>query len=138
MKTRLGFVSNSSSSSFFIVGTGNQDIVQVLWNRAGPARKRGCDHPEVDTKYCGQCGEPMWIEDEGNGLCQGGFTDDKSGLSFYGSDEPNYVGIDAAQLFKNGSSYDHIISLFVNACKKAKVDVKERDIDIHYGEAGNG
>ena len=75
MKIRNGYVSNSSTSSFVLVGFfTNDDEVSLAEKLFGseetfpkekpPTRVRGCQHEESDAKYCSQCGRPMWIEKE--------------------------------------------------------------------------
>jgi hypothetical protein len=77
MKIRSGFVSNSSTSSFCLIGfevAGSEneifeklfkdlpEVAEILRLRDKPYKKRACSHSETHHKYCGECGQPMWIE----------------------------------------------------------------------------
>jgi len=81
MKTRLGVVSNSSTSSFVVVGFlldseafPLKKIMSVIWGnepdfpKEDPAeRKRGCMHKEVQgAKFCPECGKETWVENPYN------------------------------------------------------------------------
>ncbi len=67
MKTRNGFVSNSSSSSFVIVGfslPSKFNYVKELLNDIKPLKKkiRGCKHSETKNNFCPKCGIRTWTE----------------------------------------------------------------------------
>ena len=54
---------------------------------------RSCEHPETETKYCSECGSPMWIEDfsgkeELNDILFSGYN----GVDFAEVDGNFYVG----------------------------------------------
>ena len=75
MKTRNGFVSNSSSASFVLIGFevdslrfSREDILQRICPGKIPPKpetekKRGCTHLEIEALFCPECGKSMWIED---------------------------------------------------------------------------
>jgi len=109
MKTRNGFVSNSSSSSFVCAGFSIDesmlpDIVEKLWSskdkvqeilalRNGPDKKRGCSHDESQAQFCSQCGAQTWIPIDVESIVQGRLNDmmwdlnGTDGISIYHGDE---------------------------------------------------
>jgi hypothetical protein len=85
LKLRNGFVSNSSTSSFVVIGflvdscDSIDDIALVeefgctcssLTKKINeyksllglPEKSRGCEHAEMDANFCPECGKPMWVE----------------------------------------------------------------------------
>ena len=63
MKTRSGFVSNSSSSSFCIFGieTVYKQVLEIL--QLGPQKIAGCKHEfnREEANFCPECGKKAWI-----------------------------------------------------------------------------
>jgi len=77
MKIRLGMVSNSSTSSFVVVGYGidnkmfsREKIMEAVWGNESDfpkkepsEKKRGCVHPETKgARFCPECGKPTWVD----------------------------------------------------------------------------
>jgi len=69
MKSRQGFVSNSSTTSFSVFGVYIKNEENFLNTLLGPKKVTqtpGCTH-ELDreaVKFCPNCGAPAWIIDE--------------------------------------------------------------------------
>lgn len=115
MKTRIGFVSNSSSSSFLIVGF-NAYAQKGLFAQILEADGRS-------------------ESDEFN-LCYGR-EDSPSGLVYFGCDcEPSYVGIDIKELMET-MTLPKIKEHFCKFIKeKFGVEVPLAAVGLHYGEIG--
>jgi len=65
MKTRQGFVSNSSTTSFSVYGIYVEDsdaLMDKLMGEKKVTKTKGCKH-EFDrekSKFCPECGQPAW------------------------------------------------------------------------------
>lgn len=104
MKTRVGFVSNSSSTSFCIFGTliGEELLAEKLMNfKPGVSKIPNCHH-KIDrekVKYCPECGKPVYKEVEIETPSDEDLEEACSniGLDLYriceGEDEGLYVGV---------------------------------------------
>jgi hypothetical protein len=106
MKTRIGFVSNSSSCSFCVYGV-NLDISEVQEKLKVEvdlsAKTRACSCKDINEKdpYCSKCGCSMWKSYErwetdqllSNNIAQ---ALHKHNLEYYASYESDYcvVGLD--------------------------------------------
>lgn len=67
------------------------------------AKDRGCHHPESESKFCSECGKPMWIEREEFSPILEPFRDtEKEGsITFYTTchnDKLHYCGIFIAKV----------------------------------------
>lgn len=81
MKTRNGFVSNSSSSSFAVFGIiapEPEDLEKLLFGESVADIKKeplpGCEHDfdRKKCKFCPECGNPAWLEPEEDEDCDYG------------------------------------------------------------------
>jgi len=70
MKTRIGFVSNSSTTSFVIYGV-QVKLTDALYEKflgkkEEPKKEVGCEHKfdREKAKYCPTCGSESWVEEE--------------------------------------------------------------------------
>ena len=95
MKIRNGFVSNSSSTSFCIVGI---DINPYYEKDKHPVK-------EILLNILTKNGKKdMWDYDD----FWGGSLDLGDGLAAYGSEEFEYIGIDVLENFKRGMTFEEM------------------------------
>lgn len=69
MKARLGFVSNSSTSSFCIFGVQYDSMsaaIKALGIEGEPGQVDGCDHEfdRIAMKFCPECGEAAYVTED--------------------------------------------------------------------------
>jgi hypothetical protein len=111
MKIRQGFVSNSSSSSFLIIGTKDSDLIQRL-----------AEKDNFDGSNSGY-----------------GFAGDGDKLMYYGNqydgdwDSGSVAGLDGQlilEMMTLPQARVHVQKIF----QSLGVDVDEDEIDLHYGE----
>jgi len=117
MKIRQGFVSNSSSSSFLIIGIENDYLLKEITEKAGLTKEN----------YYGD----------------GEYKDDND-IIFVGAiintytkkiEDFEYIGIEAKQLLKQGKTFDEVKKDFIKKIKtNYGIDIPEKEIDILYGE----
>lgn len=114
MKVRNGFVSNSSSSNFLIVGVrGSQKLAQLA---------------KADK----------W--EEGWGGYHTGNTLIFLGNDYdYENDKPSnfapyYAGVEAEQDLKNGKTIPELRKEFIEKAKVLGVTFTEGEVDLYYGE----
>lgn len=148
MKIRSGFVSNSSSSSFCIIGVTSQwaeRLAKAEGKNYSQERETklvpGCKCNTKRDEFCPKCGSPknktVEVEPtkELNYLSYG--TDLGKVVNFYGGSELQYAGIDAEEILE-GMSIKQARKHFVDLVeKKLKVKIPVDQIDFHYGEAGS-
>lgn len=113
MKTRVGFVSNSSSSSFCIIGVDDPDIAMEL------AKMEGLVDPDGYT--------PL-----GHGYAVG------SVVNIYGYEKPYWAGIPAEELLKKMTIPKAIRHFKALIKEKFHITIPLGDIGFYYGEAGDG
>ena len=147
MKIRNGFVSNSSSSSFCIIGI-DGCLVSKLSKAEGlnfpetgyqeTEMVRGCNHNIKNGKsnFCSKCGKPIWIEKYKEveydmlsyGHCKG------KTLEFYGRDYPVYCGMDAEGLLQDKNLVEAKEYFCLLIKEKYDIDICVDNVKLLYGE----
>jgi hypothetical protein len=122
MKIRTGFVSNSSSSSFLIIGTNKSHIIKNLLEK----------DKDLDCHDCSY-----------------GVTESERGINYYGgyfgSDVkeeniqlPDYAGIEAKEMLEK-ETVSELRKYFVGLVKrKYGIEIEDEDVDLFYGETSTG
>ena len=115
MKMRSGFVSNSSSTSFCVIGTSSKEYVNRLADAEG------------------------FLFDASNwNLLSWGQAEGKV-ITFYGSDHEAYVaGIDATKVLAHRSIAEARKWFQLEIGTLLGVNIPLNEIDLYYGEAGSG
>ncbi len=123
MKTRQGFVSNSSSSSFCIVGIPinheEEDDFDLL--------KAVGFFPE-DAEY-GDDNLNLWPDY--------GVQEVQGNLLVIGSEEPDWIGIAADDWLNKDYTVAQIGAMFLTTLRDYGYECSAKP-QLHYGEAGNG
>lgn len=126
MKIRTSFVSNSSSSSYLLVGvaTGTKSFNQLA---------KALELP-LDTK-----GQSFWDwcsgeDKEHHSYCEYGIRG--SSIRVLGGLEPYAIGIEAESKFvEQDLKLSQIKKLFIQCAKREyKVDINPRDVELFSGE----
>ncbi len=117
MKIRNGFVSNSSSSSFLIVGVDNFSDVRLsqLVERDGMEEGFGSYNNGKTLVFLGGAYE----------------YDEKYNPVNY---RPYYVGVEAEQALKDGRTVAELKKDFLEKTAALGVTFSEKEVDLHYGE----
>ena len=117
MKVRNGFVSNSSSSSFIIVGVTGKDTIKKLLKKDKPQSSWG-------------------------GVSNGGVVNFYGG--WYDSEEENnvedinHVGIEIEAYLKQDKTISAIKKIFVNKVKdQLDIEIPIEKVGFYYGEASS-
>lgn len=118
MKVRVGFVSNSSSSSFLCLGVSDEETIQKLLDAEGLKKN-----------------EAGYFDDEGYGQLEGKVVE------FYGTSEAWYAagwGEEAVKKLLEKMALPEARKKFVTEInKKLKVKLNIKDVDLFFGEASS-
>ena len=149
MKTRQGFVSNSSSSSFCIIGVerswANRLAVAEGKNYEGEEPKikvvPGCECNVNRANYCPECGSPkcktVEVEPAKEPDYLGYGCDDGKVVRFFGGGELQYAGIDAEPLLSDMNIKEARVYFHDLIKKEFKLDIPIDKIDFYYGEVSS-
>ncbi len=120
MKIRNGFVSNSSSSSFLIVGVNSygDDRLSQLAVADGVEDGFGGYNNGKTLVFLG--GESDY--------------DEKYNPTNY---RPDYVGVEAEQALKNGRTVVELKKDFLARAEVLGFTFSEEEVDLHYGEVSS-
>jgi len=114
MKIRDGFVSNSSSSSFLIVGTSDERLIERI----------------IKAK-------DLTMEEVNDGMNFGVY--DGGDISFFGYEDPCYAGREIVEEEIDSKPLLFVKQNLVNLLdKKYKIKVPIEHIHLLYGECGSG
>jgi len=150
MKIRNGFVSNSSSSSFCIIGVerswANRLAVAEGKNYEGEEPKikvvPGCECNVNRANYCPECGSPkcktVEVEPAKEPDYLGHGADFGKVVNFYGGDELQYAGVDAEPLLVDMSIKEAAVHFKALVKQELGVDIPIEKIGFYYGEVGSG
>lgn len=125
MKIRTGFVTNSSSSSFCIIGTGDIDSIKGIYAKIFECN---CNEYEDEGIW------PNWNPSHGCQIATG-----HDSFNFWGTyDEPYpyYFGHDAEDLLRS-MTIGQACDWFVDECKERfNIDVPRHKVKFYFGEMG--
>lgn len=120
MKIRQGFISNSSSSSFVIVGiTDNPENLELI--------KKLVEIEKVKDEGFGGCNEGKEF------LYLGGehYYDDKEPYV------PYYVGINVEDKLEDRTVADLRLEFIAKVKAMTEVELSPKDVQLHFGEVSN-
>lgn len=142
MKHRTGFVSNSSSTSFCVIGTRswqNDEFENTLY-KLGWFEGLNLEMIELKKKYP----ENFSYPDEFRDLCYErlGYLEwetNKDGLKIYGEEAtaPSMIGLDV-ESFGQDKTINQMIEETFQILAKYKPDISKESIRFWYGEMSNG
>jgi hypothetical protein len=120
MKIRNGFVSNSSSTSFLVVGVANYQDPRLA------------KLAELDEWKEGWGGY-----NEGNTFVFLGNEYDYDENDTPKDYQPHTVGIEAEKALKEGRTVAELRKEFVGKAKELGVTFRESEVDLHFGEVSS-
>lgn len=130
-KIRNGFVSNSSSSSFLIVGT-SVDAIKNLENVI-KNMKKDIKKYYKPKEYNTKTSKELFIL---AGFDEIGMFADQFNLFVIGKNQA-YISIKKTKDFLMDHSINEAKEYFANLAKKNNIEVDEKDIFFDYGEVWN-
>ncbi len=124
MKIRKGFVSNSSSSSFCIVGLGR------TWQASKATRVIGKISKAAGWNENSYCSHGIWHADK---------LDTFDDLEFLGDEEIYYVGMGLKSMLQEGMTLGEMRTAFIELVDELTgLKIGPEEVDLHYGEVGSG
>ena len=145
MKIRSGFVSNSSASSFCVLGVSDQSIIQQIQEavdcykeqKKKALRKpvRGCSHDfPKNAKFCTDCGEPIWVDSFDEDYFDDMWKDNP--YMVFPTDEYGKVaaaGFDNIKVLQESSIREAAVQIATKIKQDLGVDVDPSKIDLRVG-----
>jgi len=144
MKIRNGFVSNSSTSSFFCFGIPLEDTDAMLERFLGKPKvekTEGCSH-QFDRKaanFCPTCGHQAWhVEEEEREIEELEEPLEKIGLDLIcGLDGDYYIGLNMGNIGDKAKSYKEKLNLILETGKTIEKEFGKTP-DFHMGAGYDG
>jgi hypothetical protein len=125
MKIRAGFVANSSTSSYLLVGVSDDTLISAF------AKAQKITFNGFDSYDYGEGDEELYEAEMSHGVY------DCDGLTYAGSDgTPFVVGIDAESILEK-VNIPKAKEMFREKAKTLGIDILLSDIELLYGKAGN-
>lgn len=121
MKNRLGFVSNSSSSSFLLIGTSKQQLIKKILFSLGYSSDR--EYWEQREELC---------ESE---FDHGQYKQDELTLIWGEEEYPSYIGFSAQDKLLQNRTVEEIKIELSEYLTKLKVNHSLKDLELLFGQA---
>ncbi len=146
MKIRTGFVSNSSTSSFCILGIINDDLSQKIqdaieeWKEKEIQKRttevRACAHPLVEANFCPECGKPMWMNNSDrirDDLHDEWADSPPFGIEVHEGDDGTEIGVYAKSRLQDKSIREAARELAAELKDNLSIEISPDDIDLICG-----